>query len=41
MAAAPAVRGADIEPRDLDFAVDDAQHAATLLNDLLVEPPTQ
>jgi hypothetical protein len=34
-----AVRGIDIEPRDLDLAVDDA-HAAALLNDLLVEPPT-
>jgi hypothetical protein len=38
--AALAVRGVDIEPRDLDFAVDDARYAAALLRDLLVEPPT-
>jgi hypothetical protein len=35
-----AVRGIGVEPRDLDFAVDDAHHAAALLSDLLVEPPT-
>jgi hypothetical protein len=35
-----AVRGVDIEPRDLDFAVDDAHLAAALLSDLLVEPST-
>lgn len=34
-----AVRGVDIEPRDLDLAVDDAHHAAALLSDLLVDPP--
>lgn len=35
-----AVRGVDIEPRDLDLVVDDAHHAAALLSDLLVEPVT-
>jgi len=38
--AALAVRGLDIAPRDLDFAVDDAHHAGRIFNDLLVEPVT-
>jgi hypothetical protein len=36
-----ALRGIDIEPRDLDLAVDDAHHAAALLSELLVEPATR
>jgi hypothetical protein len=36
--AALAVRGIDIEPRDVDIAVDDAHLAADLLSDLVVEP---
>lgn len=35
-----AARGIDIEPRDLDLAVDGAHLAAALLSDLLVEPAT-
>jgi hypothetical protein len=38
--AALAVRGMDIVPGDLDFAVDDAHHAGRIFNDLLVEPVT-
>jgi hypothetical protein len=33
-----AVRGLDVDPGDLDFAVDDAFHAGAILDDLLVEP---
>jgi hypothetical protein len=36
--AALAVRGIDIEPGDVDIAVDDAHLAADLMSDLLVEP---
>ncbi|MEV6629143.1 hypothetical protein AB0M54_00115 [Actinoplanes sp. NPDC051470] len=35
-----AVRGITVEPGDLDFAVDDAQHAGRIFEDLLVEPVT-
>ncbi|SEO97366.1 hypothetical protein [Amycolatopsis saalfeldensis] len=35
-----AVRGIEVGPGDLDFRVDDAQLAGTLLEDLLVEPVT-
>ena len=36
-----AVRGLDVQPGDLDLAVDDATHAGALLDDLLVEPVTK
>ena len=35
-----AVRGMDIVPGDLDFAVDDAHYAGRIFSDLLVEPVT-
>jgi hypothetical protein len=38
--AALAVRGIDVAPRDLDFAVSDAHVVGRLLEDLLVEPVT-
>lgn len=38
--AALAVRGVEIIPGDLDFAVDDAHHAGRIFHDLLVEPIT-
>jgi hypothetical protein len=38
--AALAVRGIEIVPGDLDFAVDDAHHAGKIFHDLLVEPVT-
>lgn len=39
--AALAVRGIDVAPRDLDFAVTDARAVETLLKDALVEPVTR
>jgi hypothetical protein len=36
-----AVRGFDVDPGDLDFAVGDAHHAGLLFEDLLVEPVTR
>lgn len=36
-----AVRGLDVSPGDLDFAVEDAQAVGRLLDDLLVEPVSE
>jgi hypothetical protein len=36
--AALAVRGIDVDPRDVDLVVDDAQRAAALFGDIVVEP---
>lgn len=38
--AALAVRGIEIVPGDVDFAVDDAHHTGRIFHDLLVEPVT-